>query len=317
MYGDVWLGGNHAVFSVLLANAAARGYPDKTAAYDGIRWALQHRLRRLERREGRMGACAPRCRLAGQTNLFIDGEGYALSIDWRNGMVWGSTSSGPPTSPATDRTSRTTNGGLGPLDASVVNDQPSWYVDVWPDPKTLTDAADPNFVLRFTATTRDDVRSMSHCPDGSLWVGSTTHGLARIDRQSRRHARRPPERWVGRRDRRRLRPEGRLGLARPRRARLELRGRLRHQGRRPPALSERHVRDDRHGRAAGLRQSRGELDSRSTAGRPRVSSTSRSTRRSTRTANHGRGWRRVVRRRLTETGRHSDRGWRATPPPVT
>ncbi|HVI96148.1 MAG TPA: hypothetical protein VM753_19185 [Anaeromyxobacter sp.] len=170
MYGDVWLGGNHAVFSVLLANASARGYANPALNYlpefnDAIDvWEHVH------------PAVSP-----SGSGLFVDGEGYALSIDPRNGTVWGSNEF---------RTAYVTGYGpnlandlwwMGPLDASVVNDQPSWYIDVWPDPKTPTNVADPTYGTRFYGPTRDDVRSVSHCPDGTVWVGSTTHGLARID----------------------------------------------------------------------------------------------------------------------------------------
>jgi sugar lactone lactonase YvrE len=39
--------------------------------------------------------------------------------------------------------------------------------DLWPDSPTVPDD--------------DDVQSMAFCPDGALWVGSRTHGLARVD----------------------------------------------------------------------------------------------------------------------------------------
>ena len=183
LYGDVWLGGNHAVFSVLLANASARGYPDKTAAYAGIRFghsstAFGSWSDATDVWEHVHPAIAP-----SGSNLFVDGEGYALSIDPKTGAVWGSNEF---------RTAYVTGYGpnlandawwMGPLDASVVNDQAAWYVDVWPDPTTPTSPS-PDFNAyagRFYGPTRDDVRSVSHCPDGTLWVGSTTHGLARID----------------------------------------------------------------------------------------------------------------------------------------
>ncbi len=156
LYGDVWMGGKHGTFSALLANAEARGLMDRTAGA-GPEWADAKDV--WEHEHPVLSGTLP-----GQS--FVNGEGWALSIA-PDGSIWGSNEY------------RTTSiGGYG-ADLSILNNpggstQSSdfWmttpFIDLWPDP--------PNDYLTSQA---DAVRSMSHCPDGSLWIGSMTHGLAR------------------------------------------------------------------------------------------------------------------------------------------
>jgi hypothetical protein len=168
MYGDAWFGSDHGTFSALLANADARGLPDRTAGYPEYAeakgtWEHLH------------PAIAP-----ANTALFVSGDGYALSIDPRNGRVWGSNEF---------RTAYVTGYGpdlhddhwwMGPINTTTTASE-AQFLDVWPDPTTPTDVTDPSYAVRFYGGTRDDVRSIANCMDGALWVGSTTHGLARID----------------------------------------------------------------------------------------------------------------------------------------
>jgi hypothetical protein len=146
MYGDAWLGGNHATFSVLLNDTASRGWVDPTAGF-GPNWVdakdVWEHLHPA---------------ILGIFGEFLLGAGYALSIDPRTGIPWGSNGI------------RTTSvAGYGP-DLS----NPKWgmagAIDFWPD------SGDP-----WSGPTNDNIRSISHCPDGTLWVGSLTHGLARVD----------------------------------------------------------------------------------------------------------------------------------------
>lgn len=146
MYGDAWMGGQHATFAVLLENAAGRGLKDRTAGM-GPEWAdakdtWEHDHPNLESPDG----------------AWINGEGWGLSIDPRDGKPWGS-----------NEYRTTSMEGYG---ESLANDD--WWhgpaIDVWPDP--------PN---TFFTDADDNVRSISHCPDGTLWIGSLTHGLARLD----------------------------------------------------------------------------------------------------------------------------------------
>lgn len=147
MYGDVWLGGQHATFAAILNDAAARGLPDRTAGW-GPEWAdakdtWEHLHPAIETADGK----------------FVNGLGWALSIDPRDGTVWGS-----------NEYRTTWVVGYG---ADLSNDY--WWdaqppLDIWPDP--------PN---QYETAAKDNVHSMSHCRDGTLWIGSTTHGLARRD----------------------------------------------------------------------------------------------------------------------------------------
>jgi hypothetical protein len=60
---------------------------------------------------------------------------------------------------------------MGPIffDPTGATSPVSFY-DLWPD------SGDP-----WSGPTNDWVRSVSHCMDGTLWIGSLTHGLALID----------------------------------------------------------------------------------------------------------------------------------------
>jgi hypothetical protein len=158
MYGDAWLSGEHATFAALLENAAARGLWDRTAAW-GPEWAdakdvWEHHHPVIHADNG----------------WFLNNESWGLSIDPRDGTVWGSNGF---------RTAYLVGYG-GDLSFDLWGMLPhkpgaedSEGIDVWPDPAT-GDAA------RFVGATMDEVRSLSHCPDGTLWVGSPLHGLARI-----------------------------------------------------------------------------------------------------------------------------------------
>jgi hypothetical protein len=162
MYGDAWMGGNHATFAALLANAQARGYRDPAAGWgpdwkDATNvWEHVHPA------------------IYGIQGEFLVGETHALSIDPRSGQVWGSNGI---------RTAYVTGYGadlsspqwwMGPIfydpTAATTADRYKSYYDLWPD------SGDP-----WSGPTNDWVHSVSHCMDGTLWVGSLTHGLARID----------------------------------------------------------------------------------------------------------------------------------------
>jgi hypothetical protein len=93
-------------------------------------------------------------------NEFLVGEGRALSIDPRSGKPWGSNGI---------RTAWVDGYG-GVLSQRIWWMEPAAYLDLWPD------SGDP-----WSGPTNDHVTSMSHCADGTLWIGSSTHGLARVD----------------------------------------------------------------------------------------------------------------------------------------
>ncbi len=98
------------------------------------------------------------------TGLLLIGEAWALSIDPRTGIPWGSNGV---------RTAHV--GGYG-ADLSGI---PDWWMEPWTPAVAFydlwRDSGD-----EWLGPTNDRVRSMSHCADGTLWIGSTTHGLARI-----------------------------------------------------------------------------------------------------------------------------------------
>jgi hypothetical protein len=148
MYGDAWMGGQHATFAAVLENAEARGLVDRTAGW-GPEWADA---------KGTWEHLHPAVEAPDLT--FVNGEGWALSIDPRDGRVWGSNEF------------RTTYVDGPYYSGSLANDD--WwqgpFLDLWPDPPDT-----------YFTETDDHVRSMSHCPDGTLWIGSLTHGLTRID----------------------------------------------------------------------------------------------------------------------------------------
>lgn len=172
LYGDVWFGAKHGTFSALLANAEARGLVDRTAG-QGPDWADAKDV--WEHEHPVMSGPLP-----GQT--FVNGEGWAESIA-PDGTPWGSNEY------------RTTSiQGYG-ADLTILNNPGSptvnsdfWmdyqpnFIDLWPDPM-VPDPTDPTgkkTTMDYLTAQADNVRSMSHCPDGSLWIGSSTHGLARI-----------------------------------------------------------------------------------------------------------------------------------------
>lgn len=150
MYGDAWMGGNHATMAVLLNSTSERNWKDPTAGLDPIWadmkdfWEHLHPVVNFALPGGGVGEHY--------------GEGYAISIDPRDGAPW-----------ASNGVRTATTGGYG-VDLTYRNFGMR-MIDIWPDgddPYPIFNASD------------DFVRSLSHCQDGTLWAGSLTHGLARI-----------------------------------------------------------------------------------------------------------------------------------------
>lgn len=162
MYGDAWMGGNHATFAALLENAQSRGYRDPAAGW-GPEWVDASNV---------WEHVHPA--IYGVMGEFLVGETHALSIDPRNGQVWGS--NGIRTAYVTGYGADLSNPQwwMGPIiydpTAATTADRYKSFYDVWPD------SGDP-----WSGPTNDWVRSVSHCMDGTVWIGSLTHGLARID----------------------------------------------------------------------------------------------------------------------------------------
>jgi hypothetical protein len=153
MYGDVWAGGTHATFAALLANTAKRGWFDPTAGQPDPKWADAKDVWEHDHPG-----------IAGANGEFLTGYAYALSIDPRNGTPWGSNGlrTGFMVGYGADISSKLWY--IGPTDVP----KHPWF-DLWPDVGDPLDSA-----------SNDNVVSMSHCADGTLWIGSYGHGLARI-----------------------------------------------------------------------------------------------------------------------------------------
>jgi hypothetical protein len=166
-YGDVWFAGTHGTFSLLVANAAQRGWTDLTARFPGTEdrqfvWEHDH------------PAMYQPATLNGVKQwAYLTGESTAIAIDPTTGDPWASNEF---------RTARKKGYGAVPngWDAPMwpyydTADERRSYLDVWPDPLPANpadyDAMDPAYV--------DMVSSLSFCDDGTLWIASLLHGLAR------------------------------------------------------------------------------------------------------------------------------------------
>jgi hypothetical protein len=161
MYGDAWLSGEHATFAALLANAEARGLPDRISGW-GADWAdargvWEHHHPVIYTSNG----------------WFLNKEAWGLSIDPRTGQIWGS--NGFRTAYLAGYGPDLSWDQWGMLPWEPRPEDPVG-IDIWPDPDPVT-TGDP---MRYVGASVDDVRSLSHCADGTLWVGSPAHGLARI-----------------------------------------------------------------------------------------------------------------------------------------
>ncbi|HEX9050069.1 MAG TPA: hypothetical protein VF841_05995 [Anaeromyxobacter sp.] len=166
-YGDVWFAGTHGTFSLLVANAAQRGWTDLTAQFPGSEdrqfvWEHDHPAMYEPATIGGVKQWA-----------YLTGQSTAIAIDPTTGDPWASNQT---------RTARKIGYGAVPdgWDAPMwppydaADDRRSW-LDVWPDPITANvsdyDALDPAYA--------DYVSSLSFCDDGTLWIASLLHGLAR------------------------------------------------------------------------------------------------------------------------------------------
>jgi hypothetical protein len=167
-YGDVWMGGTHVTLSAFFNDQAeARGWY-------GNAW-----IRDCATAKGADPTVCPKFqdKVTGAWNVFehehpaynatslpnepgvpkgpdFTGETWALAIA-PNGQPWGHNG----------LRLAAMRGDTANLGAGV---QMDWNLvfDLWPDSPT--------------ARNDDDVRALSFCPDGTLWAGSTSHGLARV-----------------------------------------------------------------------------------------------------------------------------------------
>ncbi len=165
-YGDVWMAGSHGTFSVLVANPVQRGWVDLVPQFPGTEdrrfvWEHDH--------PAYMGWAT-----TGGTKqyAFLTGSSRALAIDPTTGDPW-----------AANETRLATKQGAGSrADGWNASMWPPWstdeirsFIDVWLDPDPANpmdyDATDPRWM--------DAVSALSFCDDGTLWIASSIHGLAR------------------------------------------------------------------------------------------------------------------------------------------
>lgn len=183
-HGDVWMGGTHSTLAALVGNAEARGYPDRTVGWPGFEdardvWEHDHPAPWL-----------PFLRDGQRTEGLLTGDAYAVAIDPLTGDPWGSNGV---------RTAGKVGYGASALGFAAEmwppfqSPQVKAWMDVWPDAApadgSFFDALDPRWL--------DGTSSMSFCDDGTLWIASELHGLARvsIDRAAART--RPHDDWRG------------------------------------------------------------------------------------------------------------------------
>lgn len=148
--------GEHATFAVLLANAAARGYVDMTAGQDPKYADEKDVWEHLH----------PALNTPTHPEWFVNGECTALSIDPRDGKPWASNQYRTAFVEDYGASLRFVQWWMGP--PAPTGGQP--WIDIWPDP-----SAEQIFGAAF-----DAVMSISHCADGTTWVASLQHGLARV-----------------------------------------------------------------------------------------------------------------------------------------
>jgi hypothetical protein len=156
LYGDAWMCGEHATFAVLLANAAARGYVDMTAG-QGARYADEKDV---------WEHLHPALDTPTHPEWFVNGECTALSIDPRDGKPWASNQYRTAWVEGYGPSLQSVQWWMGPT--AKPGGQP--WIDVWRDPS----------LEQIFGATFDAVMSITHCADGTAWVGSLQHGLARI-----------------------------------------------------------------------------------------------------------------------------------------
>jgi hypothetical protein len=167
-HGDVWMAGTHGSLNVLVAKPEQRGWVDRTvgSSVPGV----EDRRFVWEHDHPAMTAWAT---IGGVKQLaFLSGNSTALAIDPTSGDPW-----------AANETRLASKRGAGsradgwdaPMWPPWVPDELGSFLDVWPDPRPANpvdfDAVDPRWM--------DATSSLAFCDDGTLWIASMLHGLAR------------------------------------------------------------------------------------------------------------------------------------------
>jgi len=152
-YGDALLGGTHASISILVANPEARGLEDLTKGDPA--WADAKDVFEHEH---------PAIFAHGK---FLTGEAWALAFDPTTNVPWYANQIRMASLPgyATMRRPELSSHFHGPWWGN--QDPPNPHLWIW------SEDADPADLAK-----RDGVQSIAFCDDGTMWVGSESHGLA-------------------------------------------------------------------------------------------------------------------------------------------
>ena len=194
-YGDALLGGTHASISILVANPAARGFEDLTKgdpAWADAKDVFEHEHPAIYAH-----------------NAFLTSEAWALAFDPTTNVPWYANQFRMASLPgyASMQRPQLSSHFHGPWWGN--QDPPNPHLWIWSED---ADPADP--------TKRDGVQSIAFCDDGTMWVGSESHGLAFRRKGASTFTTVGVPSGRGRRARRRVRSARRLGVGRVRVGRL-------------------------------------------------------------------------------------------------
>jgi hypothetical protein len=151
--GDVLMGGTHGTFALLVANPAQRGWSAFDQAPAGAakdpRWADAQYVWEHEHADD---TTAP-------SGVFRSGTTWALAFDPATGVAWGANEFRLASMPGYASMRRpAANNWWGSVERTTI-----WRPE-----------ADPS-----SAALRDNVQSIAFCDDGTMWIASMGHGLAR------------------------------------------------------------------------------------------------------------------------------------------
>jgi hypothetical protein len=148
-YGDVYFGATHGTLGILVAQPEARGWLDSTKgdpAWADARGVWEHEHPARSWPDGR----------------FLTGESTGLALDPITNVPWFANQFFTTSLPEYATARRPSwNGWWGPMAPFLA----FWQTQGNPDDASL----------------RDNVSGLSFCDDGTLWVASGNHGIARHD----------------------------------------------------------------------------------------------------------------------------------------